>query len=271
MYLNLNGLLVTDLKQLNVLNRSFRYGDGFFESILLFNSKMPLWEYHRERMAETIAYIFSPDALQPDFDSFEQMIWALATANELQNARIRITFWRRGEGTYRAIENNYDYLIEAMPLEVRPLNRQDMVRYGYCPDIQKPMIRLSNFKTNSSLYFVMAQQYARLNDLQEVILMNTENRVCEGSYQNIFIYSDEKFRTPALSEGCINGSSRRFLIDYLKKNNIPIEECRIEKEMVESAEIVIFTTGLRIISIAKNNNPPVLTRIMDGIQSSLNL
>lgn len=271
MYFNFNGLLVNDLKQLPVLNRSFRYGDGFFESILWYEGRMPLWHYHRDRMRESIAYIFSAAALLPDFDSLSQKIRDLVAANRHQHARIRITFWRRGGGTYRALENAYDYLIEAGPLEVQPLSRLDVIRYGYCPDIQKPMIRLSNFKTNSSLYYVMAQQYARLHDYQEVLLLNTENRVCEGSYQNIFILKEGIFYTPPLSEGCIDGSSRRFLIDLLQQHKYRFEETSLSKQDIDQSDALFFTNGILIMTPGRYDEAGRLMQLIRLVKNSLNL
>jgi branched-chain amino acid aminotransferase len=271
MYFNLNGLLVNNLKQMNVLNRSFRYGDGFFESILYYKQRLPLWKYHKERISASIAYIFSTDVIDPTFNSLENMIIALASANKLESARVRITYWRRGDGNYRAYENKYDFLIETMPLEKEPLKQQDLISYGYCTNVQKPMIRLSNFKTNASLYFVMAQQWAQQNNWREVILLNTSGKVCEGSYHNIFIIQNGKFITPPIAEGCIDGSARKYIIELLQQQQYAFEEKPLTKEEVDSSDALFFTNGIRIITPAKYDARGVLSQLIQIAKNALDI
>jgi branched-chain amino acid aminotransferase len=185
----------------------------------------------------------------------------LCDYSNLNSARIRITCWRKGGGTYRSLENDYDYLIEAFELENTPLS-EELITFGFCHDIQKPLIPLSNYKTNASLYFVLAQRYAQKNKWNEVILFNTSGRICEGSYQNIFIVKDAVFCTPPISEGCIDGSSRRFLISLMKQENLPFQEKPLTKSDIETADGLFFSNGMRIISVAKYDGSGQIIRLM---------
>ena len=57
-YINFNGNIYPGHEALlPVTNRAYRYGDGFFESMVMFNQKMPLLEYHWNRLTFTAAMI----------------------------------------------------------------------------------------------------------------------------------------------------------------------------------------------------------------------
>lgn len=271
MFFIYNGQHTNDISEISFLNRAFRYGDGFFESILYYNNNLPLWPYHYQRLVHSIRFLFDEKVSIPSSDEFKNLIIQLTQKLRFKNARCRITFWRRGAGTYRAIENNYDYIIEAFPLEDKPLNINEIISFGFNSEILKPMIQLSNYKTNSSLYFVLAQKYAQQNNLREVVLLNTANRVCEGSYQNIFIYRNGIFHTPSISEGCIDGSARKFLINYFKENNYECIEGQIEKIVVQEAEMVFFTNGIKLITLGKEDKSGVMTKIMEDLQVKLDI
>ena len=54
-YLSSNGKIYgADKLLISPDNRSFRYGDGFFETIRMVNGKMPLWELHGDRLFRSL-------------------------------------------------------------------------------------------------------------------------------------------------------------------------------------------------------------------------
>ena len=64
--LNYNGKLYKeDEPIISANNRSFRYGDGFFETMKMFNGKIVLRDYHFERLFSSLELL--------QFEKFEDL------------------------------------------------------------------------------------------------------------------------------------------------------------------------------------------------------
>ncbi len=115
MQINHNGqVLPADAPIFTAQNRSFRYGDGLFESIRAFDGKLPFFQYHWQRLMAGLGClgIEKPPHYSPDF--FQNEIAKLT--NNRGNWRIRLTVWRSGGGFYTPETNQPEFLIEAVPL-----------------------------------------------------------------------------------------------------------------------------------------------------------
>lgn len=251
-------------------NRAFRYGDGFFESVLWIDGRMPLWKFHCERIIDSLQYLFS-SPIEIDLNFIQSKIEALIHEDKLNTARVRITFWRSGEGTYRSITDAFEYLIEVGSLDFSPYEKLPIIRAGISEQIQKPCIQLSNFKTNSSLYFVMAQREAKIKDVDEVIVMNTNGKMAEGSYQNIFLIKDHMIYTPSSEDGCIHGAFRAYFIDFCQRKNIPIRIESMGIEKYEQADEVFFTSALRGISAISSKGKNETEKLWQMVKEDLSL
>jgi branched-chain amino acid aminotransferase len=115
MQINHNGqVLPADTPIFTASNRSFRYGDGLFESIRVFDGRLPFFDYHWQRLSAGLACLgmVGPALYSPDF--FINEIAKLT--NGQGHWRIRLTVWRSGGGLYLPETNLPEFLIEAVPL-----------------------------------------------------------------------------------------------------------------------------------------------------------
>ena len=76
---------------------------------------------------------------------------------------------------------------------------------------------------------IMAHDQAKRNGYHEAILLDTTGFVAEGSGQNIFLIKDGKLLTPALT-CCLNGVTRRTVIQIAKDHNIDVIERNITRD-----------------------------------------
>src|SRR5687767_12746833 len=119
LFLNINGeIKEADTAVVGADNRSFRYGDGIFETIRFANGKIQFLESHLRRMKESM------EALKMDFpphysaDFFRDEIGKLLRQNKVEKgARIRLTVFRKEGGYYTPIFDEPNYLIECEPIE----------------------------------------------------------------------------------------------------------------------------------------------------------
>jgi branched-chain amino acid aminotransferase len=90
----------------------------------------------------------------------------------------------------------------------------------------------------------MAALHAKKNHLNDCLILNTHNRICESTVGNIFCIQDKIISTPALSEGCVAGVMRKFLLNNLKENEFVINETQITIENAKNADEIFLSNAM---------------------------
>ena len=93
----------------------------------------------------------------------------------------------------------------------------------------------------------MSSIYARGNNFDNAILFNTDANVIECSNSNIFIVKEDIIYTPPVSDGCVSGTMRGWVLN----NETVIEKSLSEKEILNADEIFITNAVSGIIPIKK--------------------
>ncbi len=258
-YIIHNGLLKKE-KDLNlsVNNRAFLYGDGFFETMVGFNNRVSLLEHHIRRLNRAIeALNFIPLDILRDKQGLEELITYLARKNKLfKRYRIRISIFRNSGGLYCPVENSISYTIQVQKLEKDnfELNLVGLAIDLY-DEVPKNYSKISFFKSNNSLPYVLAAQYAKANKLDDVVLLNSDKNIVETSNSNIFFVLDNKVYTPRIEDGCIDGIYRHIIINILKEND-ELVEASLSTEIIEKADEIFLTnsvSGMRYVSIFRQH------------------
>ena len=154
-------------------------------------------------------------------------------------ARVRLSAFRGNGGLYEP-GNGLHYLIECWPLD---LSVNDLNPNGFDIDIyphaRKSCDKFSNLKSASYLPYVMAARYAMENKLDDCLVLNTYDRIADSTIANIFLIKDETLITPSLTEGCVNGVMRRWMIERFK-----VEETGLAIEDILSADGLFLTNAI---------------------------
>jgi branched-chain amino acid aminotransferase len=247
-------------------NRGLRFGDGLFETIKVINARpddpfgrgaMPLFHLHMDRLTRGLAVLNMqlPENYTAAF--LTQAIWELCNRNNINGAaRVRITVLR-GNGTLFATEDPFaSIIIQAEPLasDYLVLNETGFT-IDVCPGIQKSADQLSNLKSNNYLPYVMAAQYARQHHLNDCLVLNAHNRICDGTIANVFRVHQNSIYTPPLSEGGVAGVMRQYLLTELPKAGYTVQEKICTVEDLEAANEVFLTNalfGIRWVSMFRN-------------------
>lgn len=233
-------------------NRSFRYGDGCFETIKLLNGNIVLSHYHFERLFSSLNALKLKPASYFTYSYLEEQIRNLVAKNNHSHlARIRLTVFRN-DNDLNEKDYSLNYIIQSWQLdeEVLKFNKTGLIT-GLYKDAKKVCDNFSHIKTNNYLPYVMAAIWAKENKLDDAFLLNSFNRVADASIANIFIVKNGKIKTPALNEGCIAGVMRRHLIKCIKEENIPFEETEVEIEELSEAHEIFLTNAIRGIRWVK--------------------
>lgn len=236
---------------ISTANRSFRYGDGFFETMKFAHGELILKQLHFERLFASLEkmYFTKPAFLNPDF--LEKQIRLLISKNQHKgHVRVRITIFR-GNGNLFDTENlEANLLIETWDVPADKWNESGLTVDFYL-DARKTCDQFSNIKSNNFLPYAMAAIWAKKNNLNDAILLNNFDRIADATIANIFILKDGIIKTPALSEGCIAGVMRKYILKIMRDAGMPVQETILEKEDLMEAAEIFFTNSIYNISWIK--------------------
>jgi len=248
-YFNYNGRFFADDE--NVLSkddRSYRYGDGLFETMKLINGNISLGDYHFERLFSGLNVLKFHISVLFTKQKIEKEIKELSKKNECErSARIRLSVSRGNGGLYDC-DNKFSYLIECWPLEQKDLNENGLV-IDIFSDARKSIDIFSNLKSANYLPYVMAAIWAKENKLNDALILNQHDRICDSTIANVFWVKDNNIFTPPLNEGCVAGVMRKKILELAIGNSDHlVQEHILTKETLLQADEVFLTnaiTGIR--------------------------
>lgn len=231
---------------LSANSRSYRYGDGFFESMRLIHGRLHYASRHIERIEKSILLLHFSQPVGVVLGDFETWIENQCAGLEVKHARIRCTFFREGQGFYLPENCETHNILEIIPTDVvgYPLNAVGLV-LGNFKELTKNSNYLSVLKTTSSLIYVMAGIHAREKSYDELVLYNEMGRVCEGISANIFGVTGEFIITPPISEFCIDGVMRRAVIELAQEYGYVVIERPLGEVELSSCREIFFTNASR--------------------------
>ena len=244
---------LTEEKELRLTNknRGFLYGDGFFETIKIFNKKPFNFENHFDRI------IYSADLLDIKFTlsvlDLNKSISILTEKNNIKSGSVRISVYRNSKGKYFPEENNSSILINSRNDINDVFVERSFINIGFYKENLKSPSPLSNLKSLNSLLYVMASKYAKEYNFDDIILFNTNNNIIETTNSNLFILNNNKVITPPLKDGCVDGSMRKLLISIIKNKYEFEEESISENDLDTCSEVILSNSTYGVRGVKKIN------------------
>ncbi len=265
MHVNYNGnIFPADQPIFNATNRAFRYGDGLFETIRVFEGQMPFFQRHWQRLTSgcRILGLDSPANFSPNF--FKNEIAKLTNNNG--NWRIRLSVWRSGGGLYTPHSNLPEFLIEASSLtnstfELNELGLEVCIFQKYLLpqttlnyDLQPPCVPLP-IKTNSALLQVLAASAKKEAGLDDCLMLNTAGQLACATSSNLFWVKNSELFTPPINAGAVAGTMRATILDMAGQLGIRCNEQSISPDELSLADEIFLTNaiqGIRWVRWVKN-------------------
>lgn len=258
----LNGRFINEAKAtISVNNRSFRYGDGCFETIKVIEGKAPLLPFHLDRLFSAM------DLLQFQLPTFFTRDYVSSRLQELvmknghaSLARVRVTIFRGDGGIYDAINHQPHLLIQSWPLnpENNRLNENGLV-IGLFDAGRKACDAFANLKSNNYLLYAMAALHAKQQHWNDALLLNQYGRVSDATISNVWLVEGSTLVTPPLAEGPVQGTLRRYLLEHASANGFQVEEDTVAVERLMAADEVFLTNaiyGLKWVKQVANKSLP---------------
>jgi branched-chain amino acid aminotransferase len=232
--------MILPLRTNHFMDRANQYGDLLFETMFYNGKEIRFSNFHFERLSKGLVVLKMPKP----FLSFEEFLEKSEQAAILglnqnpneANLRIRFTVKRNGIGYYFPINPQIIYETSAQP--ILPKNNKTLTLGIYSEQEKAPGI-LANLKTGNGLIYVMSAIFAKENNFDESLILNTQGRIIESTSSNIFWLKNNQWFTPPLSEGCIEGVGRRVFME-----SHPVIEMPCALTDLQTAEQRLLTNAI---------------------------
>jgi branched-chain amino acid aminotransferase len=265
MWVYLNDRFVTEEEAVvSVFDHGFLYGDGVYETIRSYGSRIFMRDQHLARLRR------SADAIGLTIPIPEHRWPALLhdamtrndVGHERTDAYLRLTI-SRGAGDIGldpALCPTPTVVIMTKPLHPPPL---EQYRIGVnlivartrrnLPSALSPQIKTTNFLNN-----ILAKREAIAADAFDSILLNWESHLTECTVSNLFFVRAGNLCTPALACGLLDGITRDMLLSLARDAQIPVDEGHFGIEALNQAEECFLTnTTMEVMPVTMVDGHPV--------------
>ncbi|MES2677259.1 MAG: aminotransferase class IV [Pseudomonadota bacterium] len=240
-----NKIVLAHKATISVQDRGFRFGDGVFETCLIFGGKIYNWQAHQARLKAGLK------AIKINFadKNLQQSCLQIIEKNKIQNGYLRINI-SRGVGSvgYLPQKNIQPTIV----IETLPLNPQPKSPIKLCiSTLQKPSLKSLpvNYKLSQGLNSTLAKLEAVEQNCFDAIILNNKKQICETSSANIFWIKDNILYTPHPDCGCLLGTIREKILE-LSPIKIKLAKAKIT-DLLNADEAFITNVAIGVLAVDK--------------------
>ncbi len=249
----LNGKLVDrEDAKITVFDHGLLYGDGVFEGIRVYNSRIFELDAHIKRLYESAKAIRLTVAIS--HSELAGAVEETVEANSITDGYIRLVV-TRGVGTLGlnpfVCKNSCIYIIaDSIQLYPEELYEKGMRIISATTVRNHPLAIPPQAKTMNYLNNILAKIEALDNDVPEAIMYNHEGYVAEASGDNVLIVKDGIIYTPPAEAGALPGITRSIVIKLAKEENIQVVEKNLTRfDLYVCDEFFLTGTAAEVIGI----------------------
>ena len=243
---NFNGTLhESSSNLLGLKNRGYAYGDALFETIKVVHGNILFWEDHYFRLMASMRILRMEIPMDFTMEFLENEILKTIDANQLLKctARVRLNVHRVEGGKYTPSSNaiSYNILTEKLTSDFYVLNT-DAYTVELFKDFYVASGLLSTLKTNNKITNILGSIFAKENNYDNCLLLNSHKTVVEALNGNLFLVKDSVIKTPPLTEGCLKGIMRKQIMELIEKlEGYVLEETPISPFELQKADELFIT------------------------------
>jgi len=242
-YLN-GSLLPVSQARLSPSDYGFLYGYGLFETMRAYSGRIFRVEKHLARLSRS-AKLLGID-LRSDIPDLEKALYNTLQANNLSNARIRLTLsGGEGEPVPDLLPQNPTVIIVARRYTPYP---PQVYQQGFKAIVSRirrnTQSPASVIKSLNYLDNLLARRETKLAGADEAILLNEQGFLAEGSMSNIFLVSDNTLLTPSEDSGILPGITREVILELAPSMDMKTIERKITLKELLQADEAFFTNSL---------------------------
>lgn len=220
------------------------YGKGIFSTIAFSSGKAFLWEKHWRRLTDNATRVGVDLAGHTERSTRDALERSIATSG-IADGRARITFLDDSPSKMWPgdVESKTELSIIVAERRVVP----QPFRLTVSPYQVNSSSPLAGVKSCNYLENILAVDEAKSRGFHEAVRLNERSHITSASMANIFWLKGDKLITPALSTGCLAGTTREFVLE-----NIDCEEVEVAINELDSAAAIFLTSaGIGIVEASR--------------------
>lgn len=240
--------------KISVFDHGFLYGDGTFEGIRAYNGRVWKLTEHLDRLYDSAKSLWMEIPIS--WSEMEQVVLETCRRNNLKDAYIRLVvsrgFGDLGLDPRKCPTPTVVCIADKISLYPEEVYTQGMkvVSVGTRRnpvDTLSPQIKSLNYLTG-----ILAKISAVNLGYPEVIMLNKEGYVCEGTGDNIFIVKKGKLLTPPAYLGILPGITRDAVMEMAESLGYQTEEAVFTLHDVYTADECFLTgTAAEVVPVTE--------------------
>lgn len=244
-FVMLNGRLAHESQAvISVFDRAFLYGDGLFETMIIWEGRPFRWEQHWERLQRGLALLRL--CLPFDAQAVAAQITQLLEANQARHAVLRMQVSRGagGRGYSPPATASPVLVLSTHPLEPVAPGQPQTWRLHTASLRLPPAHALAGVKSCSKLWNVAARLEALEHGDEEALLLSAEGCLAETAAGNLFWWAHGRLHSPPLTAGALPGITRQVILELAHRWNWECRETLTGPETLAQSEGVFVTNSV---------------------------
>ncbi|MHC4692736.1 MAG: branched-chain-amino-acid transaminase [Planctomycetota bacterium] len=265
---------LVDEKEANisVFDHGLLYGDGVFEGIRIYNSRVFELEAHLKRLYESAKAIRLVVPMSKD--KLIKAVEKTTEANGVIDGYIRLVV-TRGVGTLGLnpfICEGARLIIIADNIQLYPeeLYETGMKVISATTVRNHPLSIPAQVKSLNYLNNILAKIEALDNDVPEAVMYNHEGYVAEATGDNVFIVKNGVVYAPPVEAGSLEGITRSVVIKLAEEEKLEVVEKNLTRfDLYNSDEFFLTGTAAEVIGVVDidsriigDGKPGPITRLL---------
>lgn len=240
--------------KISVFDHGLLYGDGVFEGIRVYDSRIFEVEAHIKRLFESARAIRLK--MQHSKKELEDAMKEAIKANNIVNGYIRLVV-TRGVGTLGlnpfTCEKSCTFIIaDKIQLYPEDLYEKGMKIISANTVRNHPLAIPPQVKSLNYLNNILAKIEALDSNVPEAIMYNHEGFVAEATGDNVFIVKEGIVFAPPVESGSLEGITRKVVMKLAKEEKISVVEKNLTRfDLYVSDEFFLTGTAAEVIGIVE--------------------
>jgi branched-chain amino acid aminotransferase len=251
----LDGKLVPrDEAKVSVYDHGLLYGDGVFEGIRIYNSRVFKLDDHLKRLYSSARAIMLE--IPMSYKELKEATLATVRANQRRDGYIRLVVTRGvgdlGLAPWKCPKPFVFIIVDDIGLYpeefyTKGLEIITVPTRRHIPEGLNPNIKSLNYLNN-----ILAKIEARHAGVMEAVMLNTDGFVAECTGDNIFIVHDKTLISPPAYAGSLDGITRATVFELAPKLRLMAKESILTRfDLFNADECFLTGTAAEVVPVVK--------------------